>query len=242
MRRGTVSAIRGDLDGSTILVAPTSPVRQSIVIHQIEIANTGSADISIDVTSQVNNAAWSAFTHVAGVEGADITSDIQGAAAFVLDTSSDENGFFFTGAAPITSLQLNVDVVSDVEFEYEYWNGTDWVVFAPNKALDLNSVGLSNLTLSAPADWTVGGTGVSTNTSEYVLKVTPKAVASSPSVSGSLEITVLDTLPKVCAGSAANKTQYVNSDGLRIAPGSALVIVPSAGATGSFYIEYSQIT
>jgi len=254
MHRGSVDAIRGGFNGKgsdELLTAPTSPVRQNIIIHQSDLANNSGSDATMGYGYKVLAADFSVgqWDASAGTEFIDDTVDAQdaGASDVALATASVNNdGFVVSSSRKFDAVNIVVGTAEagSPVYAYAYWNGTAWTALVPVVAPDFTATGETALVFSAPSDWALGGdTGEGIDATHYAVRVIATTAPSTAPLATTLHpVVLLDLVGKVSDGSTVNKIQYVMSTGNKIPSGHALVPYSSvADNSNVFYFEYTHI-
>ena len=247
MKRGSVSSLRVGFKGKgneEILVAPLSPVKQSIIVHQSDIANNSGSDAAVGYGFKLLNEDWKFGQHASDTY-ADDTVDAQASAGSVaLTTDSLSNGFIAQASKKFDLVGFTVSTAETGTsvLSYEYWDGSAWVALNAIIAPDFSATGDTALVFAAPYDWAKGGSG-GVDSDKYAIRVTPTTASSaSPVASLVWVVQLLDLVGATADGSAINKTQYVNSSGNSVPPGHALVPYCSVSDSGNVcYIEYALL-
>ena len=140
MSASTPSYIRVGFSGlgsDEILTAPLTPVPQSIVVYQTDIANNSGSAAAMGYGYKVLDADYKVgqWDDSAGTSFIDDTTDAQDAGTddVALFTTTNNDGFVVSASKKFDLVNL---VVSTAEagspvYEYTYYNGTAWTTFNP---------------------------------------------------------------------------------------------------------------
>ena len=146
-----------------VLTAPSSPIKESIMVGRVEIGNSSGADASAGWGFQPADASWKAGQ--VSFDGTDTmdsytedTTDAQdaGTGDFALTTTTNDDGFAVQAATPFNVIGVTVSQAAaggSPAYEYYYWNGSIWATLNVLSAFDPSGTGDKYVTFLAPHDW-----------------------------------------------------------------------------------------
>lgn len=253
MQGKVVSGIRSGFLGfgsDELVVAPTSPIRQDIQIHQSDIANNSGSDAIVGYGAKLVNADWKAgqWDDGATPEIIDDTADAQSATIndFALTTTTNADGHVISAKFKFGLVGYTVSTASvgSPVYVYEYWNGTAWTAFTPIVAPTFSATGETALVFAEPAGWAKGGdSGDELDATHYHIAVRATTAPSTAPLAAKLWVVrLLDLVGKVTDGSTINRINNKDSTGSRVYPGEALVPYCSVSSSKNIaYFEYDQV-
>lgn len=253
MQRGSVDGIRKGFTGKgsdELLTAPSSPIRQSIIVHKVDVANNSGSDAACGYGYKILDANWKAgqWDDSATPKITDDTTDAQDAGAddFALTTTTSNDGHVVSAAEPFELVGYTVSTASvgSPVYEYAYWNGSAWTAFEVIVAPDFSATGETALAFSAPSDWAKGGSGTDElDDDQYHIRVRATTAPSTAPLATQLWVVrLLDLVGTVSDGTTVNEIRYVVSSGAKIPPGHALVPYCSVSDAGNtISVEYSHL-
>lgn len=251
MHRGSVSSIRESFSSygnDVLLTAPSSPVKQNIMIHQADIANNSGSDAALGYGYQLINSKWAAGQwddSSTGTEFTDDTTDAQDAGTndFAITTTTNNDGCIISASEPFDMVGFTVSTaeVGSPVYEYAYWNGSAWTTFTPIVEPDFTASETA-IVFGAFNDWAVAA-GSGTTAAHYAIRIRATTAPSTAPLAAVLwTVKMLDLVGVVSTGSTVNKIQYVNSSGMKIPTGHNLVPYCSvADVRNVAYFEYSYL-
>lgn len=253
MYKGSVSAIRTnipDYGKTALLTAPSSPVKQAVIVHQSDLANNSGSSAAMGWGYKLIDSKWSLgqWDVSEAPEFVDDTTDAQdaGTGDVALFTTTNDDGFVVSASEVFNLVGLTISTaeVGSPAYVYEYWNGTAWDTLSLLQTPDYTATGDTAIAFANPADWAKGGdTGEGINADHYAIRVTAStAPSTAPLATIAWVVRLLDYVGVVTTGSTLNRIQYVNSNGSRVPTGHALVAYSSVvSASNIAYFEYSQV-
>jgi hypothetical protein len=250
MSVSTPSYIRVGFSGKgsdEILTAPLTPVPQSIMVYQTDIANNSGSTAAMGYGYKVLDANYKvgSWDDTGTPEFLDDTADAQDSDAddIALFTTTNNDGFVVSATEKFNLVNIVVSTAAagSPVYEYTYWNGSAWTSFTPIIEPDLTSTTEQALVFTIPSDWAKGGdTGEGVDADHYAIRVrATTAPSTAPLATTVSAVVLLDLVGSVVDGSNINKTTYVQSDGAKIPPGHSLVPYSSVSDnSNTIYVEY----
>lgn len=239
-----------------VLSAPTTPIKENLVIHEIEIGNSSGDDASCGWGYRLLDSEWKAGLWDDGAEPdyIDDTTDAQdvGADDFSIGSDTvDNDGFVIQADRTFNIVTLDVgtaEVGGTPEYEYTYWNGSSWAALTTLAEPNFAATGVQTLAFLLPNDWAALASGddpVDTDeldAGKYAIRcrATTAPTTSAATVNEIEVVKLLDFIEKVADGNSSVKEYPAG----KIVPAGRVVIpyCSTADASNWISIEYRKTT